>query len=129
RFSVSPANYLDWRKQNDVFESMSVFSGRALRLGGESRPQSVLLTISDAGLFDVLRVKPAIGRVFSEAECQPGRDGVIVLSDGFAHSHFGSPANAVGKHVDLIGLKYEVVGVMPPRFQVKSWFPVSTQGW
>jgi hypothetical protein len=37
RFSVSAANYLDWRKQNDVFESVSVFGGRALRLGGGSR--------------------------------------------------------------------------------------------
>src|SRR3954468_13135651 len=42
RFSVSAANYLDWRKQNDVFESMSVFSGRALRIGGGGRPQSLL---------------------------------------------------------------------------------------
>src|SRR3954447_7526690 len=38
RFSVSAANYLDWRKQNDVFESMSVFSGRNLPIGGGSRP-------------------------------------------------------------------------------------------
>jgi putative ABC transport system permease protein len=129
RFSVSPANYLDWHKRNDVFESMSVFSGRVLRLGGDSRPQSVLVTISDAGLFEVLRAKPATGRVFSEAECQPGRDGVIVLSDGFAQGHFGSPVNAVGKQLDLNGRKYQVVGVMPARFQVKSWFPMSTQGW
>src|ERR1051325_4236859 len=65
RFSVSAANYLDWRKQNDVFEAMSVFSGRGLRIGGGSRPQTFVATISDAGMFDVLRVKPAIGRGFS----------------------------------------------------------------
>src|SRR3954451_22700100 len=79
RFSVSAANYLDWRKQNDVFESMSVFSGRALQLGGGNKPQSLIVTVSDAGLFDVLRAKPATGRVFNQAECQPGRDGVIVI--------------------------------------------------
>src|SRR4051794_9857486 len=40
RFSVSAANYLDWRAQNDVFESISVFGGRNFRVGGGSRPQS-----------------------------------------------------------------------------------------
>src|SRR5881394_2587400 len=64
RFAVSAANYLDWRKQNDVFESISVFGGRNLRLGGGSRPQSLLATISDAAFFTVLRSKPAVGRVF-----------------------------------------------------------------
>ena len=129
RFSVSAANYLDWRKQNDVFESMSVFSGRALPIGGANRPQSVLTTISDANLFTVLRAKPALGRAFTEAECQPGRDGVIVVSDGFAKTQFGSPENALGRHMQLKGRDYQVIGIMAPRFHVKSWFPASTQGW
>src|SRR5215831_18465312 len=58
RFSVSAANYFDWRTQNDVFESMSVIGGRALRIGGGSRPQSILATSSDADFFTVLRAKP-----------------------------------------------------------------------
>ena len=86
RFSVSAGNYLDWRKQNDVFESISVYGGRGMQLGGGSRPQSLIVTLSDADFFTVLRAKPALGRVFTEAECQPGHDGVIVLSHGFAQS-------------------------------------------
>jgi putative ABC transport system permease protein len=129
RFSVSAANYLDWRKQNDVFDSISIYGRRSLRLGGGSRPQSILTTISDADFFTVLNAKPEIGRVFTEADCAPGRDAVIVLSHGFAESQFGSPANALGSHLELSGRNYEVIGVMPPRFYVKSWFPVSTQGW
>jgi putative ABC transport system permease protein len=129
RFSVSAANYLDWRKQNDVFESISIYGGRALRLGGGSRPQSILTTISDAYFFTVLGASPTIGRAFTEAECQPGRDAVIVLSHGFAESQFGSPAKALGGHLLLNGRDYQVIGVMPPRFHVKSWFPASTQGW
>jgi predicted permease len=129
RFSASVANYLDWRKQNEVFESMSAFGPRALRIGGESRPQSILTTMSDADFFALLRAKPAIGRVFTEAECQPGRDAVIVLSYGLAQSQFGSPANAVNKQLLLNGRNYEVIGVMRPSFYLKSWFPASTQAW
>ena len=128
-FSVSLANYLDWRKQNEVFASMSAFSGRALQMREGNRPQSLIATISDAGFFEVLRAKPAVGRVFTQAECRPGHDGVIVLSDAFAHSHFGSPDNALGRQLDLGGRKHEVIGVMSPQFHVKSWFPASTEGW
>ena len=84
RFSVSVANYLDWRKQNHVFESMSAFGGRELRLGGGARPRSFLATVSDADFFNVLRARPLFGRTFTDAECTPGRDAVVVLSFGFA---------------------------------------------
>lgn len=129
RFAVSAANYLDWRKQNNVFESMSVFTLRALRIGRGSRPQSIMTTMSDSGFFEVLRARPAVGRLFTEAECQPGRDAVIVLSHGFAESHFGSPENAVRKQLELNTRKYYVIGVMPASFHVRSWFPASTDGW
>src|SRR3954452_19085426 len=97
RFSVSAANYLDWRKQNDVFDSMTVFAGRGLRLRGGSKPRLLTATISDAGFFNVVGVQPAIGRAFTQEECQPGRDNVIVLSHGFAESQFGSAAAAVNQ--------------------------------
>jgi putative ABC transport system permease protein len=128
KFAVSVANYLDWKKQNDVFESMSAFSGRGLRLGGGARPQLVLTTIADADFFKVLRAKPAIGRAFTEAECQKGKDAVIVLSHAFAETQFGSAANALGKRMELNNRSYEVIGIMPARFEVKSWFPASKQG-
>ena len=129
RFSVSAANYLDWRKHNDVFESISVYGGRGMQLGGGSRPQSLIVTLSDSDFFTVLRAKPALGRVFTAAECQPGHDGVIVLSHGFAQSHFGSPQNALGQQLELNGRNHKVIGIMPVWFRVNSWFPASTQGW
>ena len=128
RFAVSSANFLDWRKENKVFEAMSAFGGRALQIGGEDRPQSLLVTVSDADFFTVLRGKPAFGRLFTADECQPGRETVIVLADGSSRRHFGSAGNAVGKTMELNGRNYRVIGVMPPDFYVKSWFPASTEG-
>src|SRR5690242_19726897 len=84
RFAVSAANYLDWRKQNDVFESISVWSGRGLWIAGGERPHLLVATISDADLFQVLKVVPEAGRVFTQDECQPGREIVIVLSDRYS---------------------------------------------
>jgi predicted permease len=129
RFSVSAANYLDWRKQNDVFEAISVFNGRGLRMGGGSRPQVLVVTISDADFFKVIRIQPEVGRVFTDAECQDGRDTVIVLSHGFAEKQFGSAQAALGKEMLLGTRTYRVIGVMPPELNVKAWFPASTEGW
>ena len=128
-FPVSPANYLDWRKQNTVFESTAMFGGRGMRLGGGSRPQSIRATVTDASFFTVLHLQPAAGRAFTAEESQPGRDDVVVLSHGFAESQFGSPLNAVGRTLELEGRNRRVIGVMPARFQVKSWFPASTEAW
>ena len=130
RFSVSACELLRLAGSRTMSSNRCPSSGgRALRIGGGSRPQSILATTSDADFFTVLRAKPAIGRVFTASECQPGRDAVIVLSHGFAESQFGSPANALGNRLVLNDRNYEVIGVMPPRFYVKSWFPASTQAW
>lgn len=128
-FSVSPANYVDWRRESNVFAAISAYSRRGYRLGGGSRPQSVIATISEADFFSVVQVKPAVGRLFTSAECQPGLDGVVVLSHGFATSQFGSAASAVGKQLELSGRIRQVVGVMPAEFNMPSWFPASTQAW
>jgi predicted permease len=129
RFAVSVGNGLDWRKQSDVFEAMAIYTGRGLRLGGGNRPQAVLTTLTEADFFNVIQVKPALGRAFTAEECEPGKDTVVVLSNGFAESQFGSAKDAIGKTLELGGRTYSVIGVMPRSFVLKSWFPASTQAW
>src|SRR5262249_40149748 len=58
RFPASVANYLDWRSQNDVFESMSAFGVRALRIGGGRPPPSLLPAILHAEFFYPLPPHP-----------------------------------------------------------------------
>ena len=128
-FAVSAANYLDWRKQNSVFESIAVMGRRLARLGAATDLQSIRLTVTEPDFFAVLRVQPAAGRLFTAEECRPGRDDVVVLSHGFAQSHFGSPKAAVGRMVELNGRSNRVIGVMPRQFELKSWFPASTEAW
>jgi putative ABC transport system permease protein len=129
KFAVSAANYLDWRKQNEVFESMAVLGGRAFTLGGGSRPQAIQAILTEPDFFRVLRVQPAIGRAFTAVECQPGRDDVTVLSDGFARSHFGSPERALNRTLELNGRNYRVIGVMGQQFRLNFWFAANKEAW
>jgi putative ABC transport system permease protein len=122
RFPVSPANYLDWEKQNHVFESMAIYGNRSYNMTGLGEPESVSGIAVSPEFFFVLRVQPILGRVFLSEENQDGRGKVAVLSQAFWQTHFASDPNIVGRTISLDRLSFTVVGVIAS----KSLFPVSS---
>lgn len=125
--SVAPQNYLDWAAQQHVFESMSAIASGWLTLrepGGE--PESLVPQRVTAAFFNVLRVRPAIGRAFTADNEVAGRDRVVVLSDGLWRRRFGADPQIVGRTIPIEDLEggraataggaFEVIGVMPPEF-------------
>jgi putative ABC transport system permease protein len=69
------------------------------------------------GYFDIIGVRPAMGRVFTEAEDQPGvARRVTILSDGLWRRRFDADPKIVGRQIELSGVPYVVVGVMPQGF-------------
>jgi putative ABC transport system permease protein len=119
---VAPQNYMDWAAQQRVFDSIAAIASGWLTLrepGGE--PESLVPQRVTAQFFDVLRVPPAIGRVFAAENEVSGRDRVAVLSDAFWRRRFGGDPQIVGRSIPLDDLergegRYEVLGVMPPGF-------------
>src|SRR3954462_7167707 len=67
-FSVSPPNYLDWEKQTKSYESIAAYSGAALNLTGEGEPQRLVGVKATAHYFDVMGVKPILGRALLPEE-------------------------------------------------------------
>jgi putative ABC transport system permease protein len=124
-FSVSAANYIDWEKQNHVFERMAICTGRDFTLTGGQTPEQVEASAVSSGFFATLGVQPMLGRVFYAEEDQPGRSNVVVLSHRFWQEHFGSNADIVGHNINLDGQSSLVAGVMPPSFR----FPEFAQMW
>ena len=121
-FPVSPANYLDWEKQNHVFENMAIYGYSSYSLAGTGDPESVTGIRVSPEFFSILRIKPMVGRVFSPEENQSGRGRVAVLSQSFWQTHFASDPNIIGHTIFLNSLSYNVVGVIPTR----SVFPTSS---
>jgi putative ABC transport system permease protein len=128
-FSVSAANYLDWRDQNHVFEQLAIYSYATLNLSGKGQPESVTSGVVSPNFFSALRVRPLIGRAIASGEDQLGHANVVVLSHAFWREHFGSDPIIVGQNVTLNQQSYTVVGVMPPRFEmppsVQIWTPLA----
>lgn len=87
---------------------------------------------ADANLFDLLGAQPALGRVFTAEETQPGRNGVIVISHALWQRRYGGDPGVLGRVVRLDGQPVEIVGVMPAWFDhrplwagAEYWRPVN----
>jgi len=124
-FPVSAANYLDWQKQNHVFDKMTIYSFASFNLTGKGQPEMVQAAAVSADFFSVLGLQPKLGREFLPEEDQPGRGHVVVLSYAFWQSHFGGDPAITGKEIALDGQSYTVLGVMPAKFR----FPSTAQIW
>jgi putative ABC transport system permease protein len=110
---VSAANYDDWRQQSKSFESMAAFKRYSMALTGAGEAAHADVSRSTANFWNVLKIDAFMGRVFRSDECQPGRDGVVVLSYSFWQKQFASDPNVLGRRIQLDQREYEVVGVMP----------------
>ena len=120
--SVAYPNFVDWRERNRSFEAMAAHRVQLHNVTGLEKPEQVFAVYASASLFDeVLRVRPVLGRTPTAQEDQPGRGAVVVLSYGFWQRQMGGRDDAVGSTIQLDGLPYEVIGVMPPRFMYPLW--------
>jgi putative ABC transport system permease protein len=63
-FSVSAANFLDWQKQNHVFDQIALYGGAGYDITGSGKPQSIVAATVTSNFFSVLGVQPLHGRVF-----------------------------------------------------------------
>jgi len=118
--SLSYPDFFDFREQNQTLASSSIYRDRAFALTGEQGATSLRGVKSSAEFFDVLGIKPVIGRTFSrDDELAGGGTGgfKVILSDDFWRQHFGGDPNVLGRTVELDRRLYTVIGVMPPRFQ------------
>ena len=129
RNSISTLNYLDWEKQNTVFEYIAAQRWGTVTLTGIENPMQVPCEQVRAHFFDVFQGKARIGRTFAPGEDEVGRDHVAVISNSFWMSQFGSDPGVLGRTMTLDGEPYTIIGVMSPgTFDLtatKIWRPLS----
>jgi len=126
RWRVSPANFLDLKKQNTTFDNMAAFGASTMTLTGDGEPEQVLGARASSGYFGVLGVEPALGRAFATEEYEPGKAQVVILGDGLWRRRYGMDPRIINKPITLNGIPYTVVGVMP-RGIYPSWPTTSGQ--
>ena len=117
---VSPADFLDWRKQNDVFENMAALADTSTSVTGDGEPVVVEAGAVSWAFFDVLGIRPALGRTFQPGDEIAGHDRVMLLTDGFWKRRYGGDPNIVGRKINLNGNPWEVIGVLPESFHFSN---------
>src|ERR1044072_6461996 len=115
RGSHSYPNFLDFRAQNTVFEHASSYHGSDFIMTGRGEPARLQGLVVTADLFTLLGVQPKLGRTFLPDEDKPTETGrVVVLSDALFQRRFGGDASIINQAITLDGIRYTVIGVMPP---------------
>jgi predicted permease len=136
---VSPANFADWREQNQVFDHMGFYpawgGAQTFRLVGHDGPERVAGAYGSAGLFRALGVEPILGRTFAPEEDERQGYQAAILGYGLWQRRFGGARDVLGRTVtvDTYGLRtYTIVGVMPPGFDFPDrseiWLPAGWMG-
>ncbi|HET6647138.1 MAG TPA: ABC transporter permease [Pyrinomonadaceae bacterium] len=131
RASVSPPDFLDFRKENKTFEEFaaSFTMPLALNLTGSGEPERLSAAGITGNYFKALGAKPLLGRTFVLENEKPGNDQVVVLSYALWQKRFGGDPAIVGKTITLDGTTREVIGVMPQHFNFPRaaglWIPIN----
>ncbi|MGH9410605.1 MAG: ABC transporter permease [Vicinamibacterales bacterium] len=114
---ASYSEYRAYRNDSRIFSGMLAYMPYVnATLGGE-HPQELIGAITSCNYFDVLEVRPALGREFSASDCaSPGASAVAIISDALWRDAFGADPAIVGRTIALNRTAFTVIGVAPPNF-------------
>ncbi|HYE72575.1 MAG TPA: ABC transporter permease, partial [Blastocatellia bacterium] len=138
KFPLAGGNFQDYRDQNTTLNGFALYTRGDLELSQDNRPERLAALRISAGFFDVLGVRPLLGREFSREDELPDKTSVVILSHALWQRRFNSDPNIIGKTLMLSAQPFTIVGVMPAGVQhvggdyrsmphgesVDAWWPV-----
>jgi putative ABC transport system permease protein len=117
KMSVSPANWLDWQRENRTLQHLAAWNTQTLTLTGVGEPTRLNAQVVSAEFFPLLGVQPLLGRAVSAEDDRPTAARVAVLSYRLWKQRFGGDPGVVGRVIQLNDRPVQVIGVMPAGFQ------------
>ncbi|MDB4909777.1 MAG: permease, partial [Gemmatimonadetes bacterium] len=129
--AIPPGIYEIVRAESRSYAGIAGYTdGRKVSVTGSSTPARYTAADVTANLFDVLGVRPSLGRAFAEGDNSAGRSNLVLLSSAVWREHYGANAAIIGSTIAVDGISRTVVGVMPPDFRfpsadVQLWTPAS----
>src|SRR5208282_904460 len=133
RANASAPDYADLSTRREIFSETAAYFFNDFTMsstGDSGYAQHVDAVNASASLFSMLGIRPQLGRAILADDDGYGAPKVVVLSDALWRSKFAADPGAVGRTIDLDGLPYQIVGVMPSDFNfpypaTQMWVPLA----
>ena len=124
---VSIQDFFDYKAQQKTFEDIGGTTSGTVNVSGGDRAERYSGSWVTANTFDILRVRPVLGRGFLAGEDRPGGAKVAVLSYDMWQTRYGGRRDVLGEIIRANSVPYTIVGVMPEKFAfpqtAKIWLP------
>jgi putative ABC transport system permease protein len=131
--TVSWMDFRDWHDQNRVFDDLAAYRVISVSLTGG--PEATLARAAEvsAPFFDLLGVRPSLGRLFAAQDDTPGAPRAVLVSHDFWLTRLNGARDAIGTSIDLDGSSCAVIGVLPASFEffdtpIDVYLPVGLHG-
>lgn len=129
KFWISPPEFFEYREHTKAFGDVGAYVTSAMNVAEGDQPERVNAAFVSWNMFKVLGVRPMLGSGFTEEHDRPNAEPVVVLSHELWRRTFGADAAIVGKQVQVQGRSRQVLGVMPPGFDIHDsktliWAPL-----
>ena len=126
---VTQHDFADWRAQQRSFSGLGAFYTGTVNVSGTERAERYDGAFISANAFEILRVRPHLGRTFRQGEDMPGAEPVALIGYQLWQDRFGGDAGVIGQTIRANGVPTTIVGVMPPRFEFPFrediWIPLT----
>jgi predicted permease len=111
---VNALHFEEWRRSTRSFEEMALIAPTHVTVtwSGRGEPQRMGAARVSPNVFNVLGLRPQLGRFFAADEDRPGADSVVVISDDVWRGHLGGDPDVLGRTIDLDGAPHVVIGIL-----------------
>ncbi len=120
RGSISYLNFLDWQRDNRSFDVMAAYRWGNATLTGSGEPENLTGQMVSSGFFEILGVKPMLGRTFTADEDRLGANPTVMISEGLWKRKFASNPQVLGQAIVLDGRPRTIIGIIPASFQLRQ---------
>jgi len=126
------STYFAYQRLAQTIDGIGVYQEADVNVAeprGVAEPERMTMARVSASLIPTLEVSPLLGRAFADADDRPGAQPVMLVSEAMWRNRFGGDEKIVGRRLDLDGVSYEIVGVMPESFrfptaETRLWVPL-----
>jgi predicted permease len=114
---TAPFLYFTYREEGRAFEQQGAWNNASVSITGMSEPEQVKAIQVTSEVLPALKVQPALGRWFSQADASPVSPETAILMNSYWRARFGGDPKVLGRRIMIDGKATEVIGVMPESFR------------